>query len=119
MGQTSFIKKEHLKSSKSIKNVFDKGIPSRGRLIKVFLLKKETDSHINRVAFIVRKNLCNKKAVLRNRFRRLLREAYRKTKHILPTGYDIVLLATNINKNTKSTVLEREIADAFKKCIKK
>ena len=64
-------------------------------------------------------DLYNKKVVLRNRFKRLLREAYRKTKHLLLPGYDIVILATNIKKNTKSSAVEEEIANAFKKCIKK
>ena len=119
MGQASFTKKEHLKDASSIRNVFDKGVSSRGRLIKLFLLKRQTNSHINRVAFIVRKDLYNKKIVLRNRFKRLLREAYRKTKHLLPYGYDIVILATNIKKDTKSTLLEEEVANVFKKSIKK
>ena len=117
MKQGTFAKRERLKKNSSIKQVFDKGVPSKGRLINIYLL--ETDSGINRAAFLVRKNLYNKKSVLRNRFRRVLREAYRKTKHMLPTGHDIVILATRINKSTRSEAVERELNHVFKKYSKK
>jgi len=119
MRDHSFARKEHLKKDGLIKQVFDRGIPSRGRLITIHLLKRETGSCTNRAAFIIRKNLYNKKAVLRNRLRRLLREAYRNTKHFLPGGHDILILATNVRKNTRSQELEKDIANVFKKCVKK
>jgi len=115
----SFTKKEHLKKNNAIKAVFDKGISSKGRLIKVYLLKKETGPFINRAAFVIRKGSYNKKAVLRNRFKRLLREAYRKTKRLLPAGYDIVILAVNLKQYTKSIAVEKDMADVFKKYLKK
>jgi len=119
MVRSSFTKKEHLKKNKSIREVFDKGICLKGRLFKIFLLKRETGSSVNRVAFVIRKDLYNKKSVLRNRFKRLLREAYRKTKHLLLDGYDIVILATGIRKNTKSAVLEKDMVNVFKTRLKK
>lgn len=115
MKQNSFLKKEHLKKSEAISRVFDRGIPIRGRFFSIFLLRQEAKPGINRAAFITRRHLYNKKAVLRNRFIRLLREAYRKTKHFLPLGYDIVILATNVKKDTKSAAIERELAHVFKK----
>lgn len=119
MKKNSFARKEHLRKSDLIERVFVKGLSFKGRLINTYLLKKETDPNINRVAFIIRKNLYNKKIVLRNRFRRLLRESYRKTKHLLPRGYDIVILATGIKEDTKSNMIEQEIANVFKSRIKK
>ena len=116
MKKNSFSKKEHLKKNEAIKDVFDKATPFKGRFIRVYVVKNDT-SPINRAAFIIRKTLCDKKAVLRNRFKRLLREAYRKTKHLLPQGYDIVILATSIKKNTSPGDSEREIAHAFKKTV--
>ena len=119
MREYSFAKKESLKNNVSIKNVLDRGIPLRGRLINIYILKRPDGSDINRVAFAVRKHLYAKKLVLRNRLKRVLREAYRKTKRFLAGGHDVVILAVNIKENIKSTVIEREITDVFKKHSKK
>lgn len=118
MGLYSFSIKEHLKKSNSIKIVLDKGICFRSKTINVCLLKR-IDSDVNRAAFICKKNLCQKKAVLRNRFRRILKEAYRKLKYFLPPGHDIVIVGTRVTKETKPLEIEKEITDAFKKYTKK
>ena len=115
----SFDKKESLKKHEEINNVFKKGLVVKGRLVTVFLLKIKLDRSTNRVAFTVKKTLYNKKSVVRNRIRRLLREAYRKTKYLVDPCYDIVLLATNITRDTKYKQLEREVASVFKSSIKK
>ncbi len=119
MRDCSFAKEERLKKNNQINRVFDKGIAFRVRSINIYLLKRENGSTINRAAFIIKKNLYNKKIVLRNRFKRVLREAYRSVRHLLPGGYDIVILARNIKKHTSAVDLEKEIADVFKKRIKK
>ena len=118
MGLNSFSIKEHLKKSNSIKAVLDKGTCFRSKTINVCLLKR-IDSDINRAAFVCKKNLCQKKAVLRNRFRRILKEAYRKSKYSLPPGHDIVIVGTRVTKDTKSLEIEKEITHAFKKYTKK
>ncbi len=116
----SFTSKEHLREDDLIKGVFDKGVSFKHKSITVFFLKrKNTDCSINRVAFTYRKNLFNKKLVLRNRIKRLLKESYRKTKSILPSSYDIVILATNIRVGMKAPILEKEMANVFKECVKK
>jgi ribonuclease P protein component len=119
MLNSSFTKKEHLKKGTLIRQVFDKGLPQRGRLINIYLLRENHRRGFNRVAFIVKKDLYNKKLVLRNRYKRILREAYRKTKYLLPSGFDIVILATGLKKDTKSLAVERELRDVFKKYIGK
>ncbi|MBU1006102.1 MAG: ribonuclease P protein component [Candidatus Omnitrophica bacterium] len=119
MKNSSFTKEEHLKKSGLIKTVFDKGIPFKAKFITVYILKRDTCAHLNRAAFIIRKILCDKKSVLRNRFRRVLREAYRKTKHLLPSGHDIIILAVATKKNTKSDTVEKELGYVFKKYCKK
>lgn len=118
MGLNSFSIKEHLKKSDSIKAVLDKGVCFRSQTINVCVLKR-TDSGVNRAAFVCKKSLCQKKAVLRNRFRRILKEAYRKSKQFLPLGHDIVIVGARVTEDTKSLKIEKEIADAFKKCTKK
>ncbi len=115
----SFARKERLKKASLISNVFDKGVFLKGRLVNIYLLKRDIDPPVNRAAFIIKKNLHNKKLVLRNRFRRLLREAYRKTKHLLPQGHDIVILAKNVKPHTGSVLLEADLANVFKKYVEK
>ncbi|MDP8229573.1 MAG: ribonuclease P protein component [Candidatus Gorgyraea atricola] len=119
MKKSSFTRKERLKKNQAIKAVFDKGTRFRSKLVTVFLLKRNKDPGLNRVAFAVRKGLYNKKPSLRNRYRRVLREAYRKTKEFMPGGYDMIVLATNLTRQTKSTSLEQELIHVFKKCVKK
>jgi ribonuclease P protein component len=114
MNLNSFSKKESLKKNSEIKGVFDKGICYRATSINVYILKKP-DNGINKAAFICKKTLHQKKSVLRNRIRRVIREAYRRVKHILPAGCDIIVVGTKISKNTLSQTIEKEIADVFKK----
>src|SRR5262245_51268972 len=45
-------------------------------------------------------------AVQRNRLRRLFREAYRLTKHDLPTGLDLVLIPRKSEEPTLAALLE-------------
>ncbi|MFA5389022.1 MAG: ribonuclease P protein component [Candidatus Omnitrophota bacterium] len=118
MASNSFSIKERLKKNKAIKAVLDEGVYFRAGLINVYILKRP-DTGYNRAAFICKKTLHQKKSVLRNRVRRLLKEAYRKTKQIIPVGHDIVIVGTRITKNILSTDIEKEIANVFKKYIKK
>jgi ribonuclease P protein component len=118
MSKESFSRKESLKKSGAIKAVLDNGICHRSQSINVYLLKKPGISN-NKAAFICKKALHQKKAVLRNRVRRILREAYRRTKHVLPEGFDIVIIGTKISQDMLSTEIERELMDVFKKYIKK
>ncbi len=119
MKKGSFTRKEHLKKNSLIRAVFDKGIPFKAKFITVYILKSKTDTQPNRVAFIIRKRLYDKSSVLRNRFRRVLREAYRSTKHLLSGGHDLIILGATLKKNTKSSAIERELRDVFKKYCKK
>lgn len=119
MALNTFSQKERLRKNSSIKSVFNKGVLYRAGLIDLYLLKRGGASGTNRCAFICRKGLHQKKSVLRNRIRRVLREAYRKTKHLFPAGYDIVIIAKGIKEYTKSNLIEKEISDVFKKRVKK
>jgi len=118
MKANSFSKKESLKKNGAIKAVLDNGICLRAKSVNVYILKKP-ESGFNKAAFICKKALHQKKSVLRNRVRRILREAYRKTKYILPAGHDIIIVGTRITRNTLSAEIEREVLDVFKKYSKK
>lgn len=117
MSLNSFPIKERLKKNNAIKAVLDKGVCFKSKTVNIYILKRP-DAGVNRAAFICKKALHQKKSVLRNRVRRLLREAYRKTRRIFPAGHDIVIIGTKITKGVLSTDIEREILDVFKKGIK-
>jgi ribonuclease P protein component len=118
MSLHSFSVKERLKKNEAIKAVLDKGICLRSKSVNVYILKKQ-DACVNKAAFICKKTLHQKKSILRNRVRRLLREAYRQTKQMLPDSHDIVIVGTRIVKGALSTDIERELTDVFKKYSKK
>src|SRR3989338_5381883 len=118
MKKESFSRKERLKKDSAIKDVLDKGACYKSKSINLYVLKRP-DVDSNKAAFICKKALHQKKSVLRNRVRRLLKESYRKTKHIFPAGHDIVIVGTRLAKDTLSTEIEREIIDVFKKYTEK
>lgn len=51
-------------------------------------------------------------AVVRNRTKRLLREIYRRNKHLFPRGHDFILIAKNNMADTGYHDLAQEIAKA-------
>ena len=52
-------------------------------------------------------------AVVRNRAKRLLREIYRRNKHLFPQGYDYILIAKYGMADTSYHDLAQEIAKAI------
>lgn len=118
MNKESFLRAEHLKKSNDIKAVLDKGAYYKSGPVNVYILKRP-DADTNKAAFICKKALHQKKTVLRNRIRRVLRESYRKTSHFLPLGNNVVIIGTKITKDMLSTEIERELASVFKRHSKK
>lgn len=110
--------RERLKKNDDIRRVFDEGVLLKGRLVSVFI-RQETNAHTNRAAFIIKKTLYSKKTVLRNRFRRIIREAYRDSKSLLLPCCDIIILANRLDIKTKSTEVAQELKYAFKKYTEK
>ncbi len=72
-------KDEKLKSTKVIDLLFSEGRHLRAIGIKLFYLSRERDASKHRASFAVPKKKF-KKAVHRNRIKRLMREAYRRNK---------------------------------------
>jgi ribonuclease P protein component len=58
----------------------------------------------NRIGFVVSRKVGP--AVVRNRFRRLYREAYRLTRAELPTGMDLIVLPRSPQSPTLKTIQE-------------
>lgn len=87
----SFKIEERLKSSQRISEVYASGTKLKRAYLLLFFLPSEAPQH--RIAFAVPKRKLPS-APERNRVKRLLREAYRLNKDLLPKegNYDLVLL---------------------------
>ena len=83
-----FSKKERLLKRKEFQQVFDNGERYGNDQLKVYAWQN-TDS-ISRLGLVVGKKFGN--APRRNRFKRILREAYRLNKSLLSGGADIVVI---------------------------
>ncbi|MCK4798996.1 MAG: ribonuclease P protein component, partial [Spirochaetes bacterium] len=84
----SFDKKERLKKRNDFSNVFDHGKLIKAKFYNCRYFKNLTDT--NRIGIIVRKNIGN--AVVRNHEKRLVREFFRKNKHVLKNKLDLVFI---------------------------
>lgn len=107
-----FSKEERLAKTKDFRRIYKKGVfLKRGGLILYYLpnaLEK------NRLGFSIRaKNI--RLAARRNRIRRLLREAYRRSKKVLKKGYDIVLV---VKSDLAKTIVYRDAEEIFLKLAK-
>jgi len=103
--------KNRLKKEKDFKRVFDYGKSISSDLISVKYLINEMEN--SRVGFIVSKKV-SKKAVLRNRIKRVLRESVRKEIKQLNRGYDIIIIARRKTTETESKEIFKTVEDLFK-----
>ena len=83
--------KRKLSKTSEFKKIFSEGRRIEGRNLIIFILKNNYD--FNRPGVIVKKE--TGKAVVRNKIKRQLKEAFRLTNKKLSPGYDIIVLAKN------------------------
>jgi len=83
-----FRSREHLRRPIDFRRVYDARCSAGNNSMIVYAFPNGLA--FNRVGFSVSKKASN--AVVRNRLRRILKEAYRLSKAELPTGYDLVLI---------------------------
>ncbi len=114
------IKENHLYNK-----AYTKGKRFFGRYVRVYvlgdlkakkiMLANPEKEYLNRLGISVSKK--NGGAVVRNRLKRIIREAYRAIdkEDVLYTGYLIVIAAKNEAVDVKSTDIERELRYAFRK----
>lgn len=88
MPSQRFRPNEHLRRPADFQRVYQRRCSAGSDGIVVYVDKNELNH--NRLGLSASKKLGN--AVVRNRVRRLLREAYRLTKAELPSGFDIVIV---------------------------
>lgn len=97
-------KVEIIKRNEEFQRVFEKGHSIYGRYLVVYFLHTALD--YNRFGFCVGKKTGN--AVVRNRIKRLMREAIRTTEISSSGGWDILLVA---RKSTYQTSLDNIISE--------
>ena len=88
MERLSFPKKKRLVSNEQFKAVLARSKRSSNRLLVLYMA--ENDCGYSRLGVSVGKSRGN--AVVRNRFKRLLREAFRQNQDRIPAGFDYVLM---------------------------
>lgn len=83
-----FQRHEHIRSPADFQAVYDRRRSAADDTLVLYA--KENGLPHSRVGLSVSKKFGG--AVVRNRIRRLMREAYRLSKHNVPVGYDLVLI---------------------------
>lgn len=82
---------ETLKKNYEFKIVLAKGKSYYGKVLKVYIKSNGKDR--NRIGIAIQKKIG--KAIVRNKIKRWIREAYRKIEPQLEQGYDIIFLCKN------------------------
>ena len=93
------------------KRLYSKGKCAANHELVIYVQK--SNAPINRLGITVSTKLGN--AVIRNRTKRRIKEAYRKIENLLPSGYNFVIVARYGAINKKSTDLETSIIKLLKK----
>ncbi|WKY47750.1 ribonuclease P protein component [Eubacteriaceae bacterium ES3] len=101
-----------LKKQNDFKNVFNKGSVFGNKAFAFYFLKNGLEE--NRIGIIVSKKI-SKKAVVRNRLRRQIREAYRLNQELFFNGYDIIIIGKQALLNTEYTEIEKSLKHLFYK----
>ncbi|MBC7196929.1 MAG: ribonuclease P protein component [Deferribacterales bacterium] len=86
----SFKKAEKLRKNSEFLKVYRQGKKHYGRYLLIYVVFKS--EYLRKAGFVVSKKV-SKKAVIRNRLKRQLREIYRINKHILPENVSIITIA--------------------------
>jgi len=101
-----FLKSERLRKNKEFEKVFRQGRKLIGEYLALHYYYNGED--LRRVGVTVSKRV-DKKAVTRNRLKRIFREVFRIEKDCLPAGIDIVLRALPKSANADYGELRYEI----------
>ncbi|AFS79923.1 ribonuclease P protein component RnpA [Gottschalkia acidurici 9a] len=98
-------KDQTLRNNKEFRYVYDKGKSFANKYIVMFFIKNELG--FNRVGFSTTKKLGN--SVVRNKFKRRMKESYRLNKDKFKQGYDIVFLSRPSAKDIDYKSIESAI----------
>ncbi|MEF9918118.1 MAG: ribonuclease P protein component [Eubacterium sp.] len=101
-----------LKKQKDFKLVYQRGSVFGNRNLVMHYLKNGEDT--NRLGIVVSKKVSNR-AVVRNKIRRRLKEAYRRNENQFVKGYDLVIIAKASCKDEDYRILEKSLKHLFYK----
>lgn len=109
MQQYSFPKKEHLLKKWEFQRVYSENKKYTGLYLTLHILQNQPD---RKVGIIVSSKICN--SVKRNRIKRLIREAYRLNKNLLPRDIHLVITAKFDIHDLKYTDVEKDLLNLYK-----
>ena len=117
MPSLSFAREHRLKSSFRIRKTFREGKKARGEFISLFWQRAGGEAKIKFTAVVSSKT--EKRAVRRNRMKRLLREAFAKGMEKFRGGAsgDWVLLAHRIPDSFELGVVEKDVLECLSKLL--
>ena len=105
-------KNERLLKASDFKFVFQNGTKYKGKYLLMFSVSGDT----RKFGVVVSKKV-SKKAVVRNKIKRCLREIYRTNKYVLPEGTDIVIVALAGAVRVNYNELEKDFHNVCKKAF--
>jgi len=103
--------KRKLSKTSEFKKVFSEGRRIEGKNLIIFILKN--DYNFNRPGIIIKKE--TGKAVIRNKIKRWLKEAFQLKNKKLSPGYDIIMLAKNNIKESDYFDICHDLENLFYK----
>lgn len=106
------VKINSLKKENEFKRVFKIGDVFGNKAFVIYYLKNEETE--NRLGIIVSKKV-SKKAVVRNKIKRRIKEAYRHNEDSFSKGYDIILIAKESITQVPFSSLEKSLKHLFYK----
>jgi len=111
-GPRTFPKSEHLLYSAQFRHVYELGRKSLGRLLVLYVLDEPGGGPSGRaIGMVTSRKVGN--AVVRNRARRLLREAYRLNKQKLKPNLQMVMVARSAINGKKLDAVEADVCALF------
>ncbi|MCX7951227.1 MAG: ribonuclease P protein component [Clostridiales bacterium] len=104
-------KVERIKRNAHFRLIYKKGKSISDSNLVMYYSKN--GNNLNRIGVSVSKKVGN--SVVRNRYKRLIREGYRKNKSIFKQGYDIIFIARNGILKSDYHGVEKSIISLLKK----